>query len=152
MRPDLIGVRGDLDIRPDQEDVVYLPFDPLGVPPGAVHESAYGVVVPIGGDRTRYAQLLLHLPNGSIHDGLLFAPLEHQWVAAATVGPYGWEGDLARGTLLDEQLVLGVEQEHGEGPVQASSHVVGLELGEGTDRNIFVVDEYARLAHHGSLI
>ena len=39
-------------------------------------------------------------------------------VGAAGVGPHVGEGDLFRGALLQEQLVLVVEEENGEGSVQ----------------------------------
>lgn len=43
-----------------------------------------------------------------------------QGVRAAGVGPHIGEGDLFRGALLQEQLVLVVEEEDGESPVEES--------------------------------
>lgn len=41
-------------------------------------------------------------------------------MAAAGVGPHVGEGDLGGGALLQQQLIALVEQEHGEGAVQAA--------------------------------
>ncbi len=53
-----------------------------------------------------------------------------QLVAAAGVGPDLGERDLARRTLLQEQLVLRVEQEHAERAVQQAARLGGVEPAE----------------------
>ena len=52
-----------------------------------------------------------------------------QRVAAAGVGPDAGEGDLAGGALLQQQAVLRVEQEHGEGAVQQPRRLLGRKPG-----------------------
>lgn len=47
---------------------------------------------------------------------------------AAGVCPHVWEGDLFRGTLLQEEFVLIVEKEYGEGSVEEALVDVGHEM------------------------
>ena len=49
-----------------------------------------------------------------------------QRVAAAGVGPDAGEGDLAGGALLQQQLALGREEEHGESAVQQAPRLPRL--------------------------
>jgi len=51
-----------------------------------------------------------------------------QRVRAAGVGPHVWEGNLLRGALLKQQLVLVVEEEDGKGTVQESLVDVGHQV------------------------
>lgn len=51
-----------------------------------------------------------------------------QRVRAARVGPHVGEGDLLRGALLEQQLVLVVEEEDGKGAVQESLVDVGHQV------------------------
>ena len=44
-----------------------------------------------------------------------------EWVRAAGVGPHVREGDFLRGALLEEEAVLGVEEEGGEGAVEEAA-------------------------------
>lgn len=52
----------------------------------------------------------------------------HERVRAAGVGPHVGEGDLLRGALLQEELVLVVEEEDGEGAVEEAFVDVGHEM------------------------
>lgn len=78
------------------------------------------------------AQLVLQLPLGCTlhtHDriGQVGTGLarDAQWMGAACVCPHVGEGDFLGGALLEEQLVLVVEQETGEGPVKQTLVDVG---------------------------
>ena len=50
-----------------------------------------------------------------------------QGMAAACVGPHCWERDFCAGPLLQQELVLGVEQEHAEGSVQLTLRLSSIE-------------------------
>lgn len=52
----------------------------------------------------------------------------HERVGAASVGPHVREGDLLRGTLLQEKLVLVVEEKDGKGTVEKALVDVGHEM------------------------
>lgn len=54
-----------------------------------------------------------------------------QRVAAARVGPHPGERDLGGRPLLQQQLVLAVEKEDGEGAVQQAAGLAGLEAARG---------------------
>ena len=53
-------------------------------------------------------------------------------VRAACVGPHVGESDLLRGTLLQKQFVLAVEQKDGKGSVQQSLVDVGHQMAYGS--------------------
>ena len=69
----------------------------------------------------------LHTQNGRVE---LSASLtwDTQGVRAASVGPHVREGDLLGGALLEEQLVLVVEEEDGEGTVEETLVNVGHQM------------------------
>lgn len=82
-----------------------------------------------------YPQLVVKLATGGVLDagdgvGEVGARLggHAEGVRAAGVGPHVGEGDLFRGALLEEQLVLVVEEEDGEGSVEEALVDVGHEM------------------------
>lgn len=72
-----------------------------------------------------------HHPSGPIFTKLiLFNQFRSsvQGVRAASVGPHVGESDLLGGTLLKQELVVGVEQEDTKGTVQEASVDVGHQM------------------------
>ena len=77
-------------------------------------------------------------------------------MGATGVGPEVGEGDLLRGSLLEEQAVLGVEEEDGECAVKQAFvdvlHEVAHLLAGATDGRIVLVQDDADLLHQPDLL
>ncbi len=80
-----------------------------------------------------------------------------QGVAAACIGPHFRECDLCAGSLLQQELVLGVEQEDAEGSVQSSLRLLSIEpvdivfAGMSSD-TVIVINNYALVFVHQLLL
>ena len=145
--PDLLGVWREVDVGDlDEEDVVELVLPPGR--PGAVCHGVLRAVVQasqelevfhgdlLGGD----PELVLELPDRRGLDawrravGDVLGAVDLGWavaaegVRAAGVCPDVRERDLVAGSLLEEQAVLGVEEEDGEGAVKEGRRGVLVEL------------------------
>ena len=80
-----------------------------------------------------------------------------QGVATACVGPHFREGDFGAGSLLQEQLILGIEQEDAEGSVQLPLWLLSCEsvyviLASVPCDAVFVIDKYALIFVHEVLL
>ena len=110
-------------------------FTPLSVAGGLVVDSGQELEVLEGNLLGLDAQLVLQLAARSSLDaingvGQVGAGLtgDSQGVRAARVGPHVGEGDLLGGTLLEQELVLVVEEEDGEGAVEETLVNVGHQV------------------------
>ena len=110
-------------------------FTPLAVAGSLVVDAGQEVEVLYGDLFLLDAEFVLELSLGGALGALdgvrqVGARLrgDVQRVGAAGVGPHVGEGDLFRGALLEEELVLIVEEEDGEGAVEQSLVDVGHQM------------------------
>lgn len=146
---DLVLVGCQDHVFPSQQNVVDFVLPPLGARVADVVDARHvnEVLMPQRGDWD--AELMLELPNGCalaaqdrvlpVVPELVLAP---QRVRAAGIGPSVGKCNLGRGTLLQEQSILRVEQENGESSMQrrALSIFMSCPLGNGFEG--FVIESH----------
>jgi hypothetical protein len=159
----LVRVDLQVDVGLDEQDVVDLVLAPLAIT-GCLVVYPREEVKLLNGHLFRVdAKLLLQLAlrralyalDGQGQGGASLGR-DSQRVGAACVGPEIGECDLLGRSLLQEQAVLGVEEEDGERAVQEAFvdvlHEVANLLAGAANRYIVLVQDNAHLVHQTNLL
>jgi hypothetical protein len=159
----LVRVDVQVDIGLDEQDVINLVLAPLAVTGRLVVYSCEEVELLdwhlLGLDTKLLVKLALRRAldalNGKRQGGASLGG-NAQRVGAAGVGPEVGERDLLGGSLLEQQAILGVEEEDGECAVKEAFvdvlHKVAHLLAGTADRHIILVQNDADLVHQPDLL